>query len=226
MEQLRMLQNLLLQWNQRLNLTRLVEGDDYWIAQVVDSLWPLLPWIERGGELEAIDVGTGCGFPGLALAIALPGARVCLVDSVGRKLEAVQAMAAALGLAGRVRCRHERIELTGRDRSCRGRFDLALARAVAPGPVVAEYLMPLLAPSGRAVLYRGHWSEEDQQGLSRALRPLKGTQLHLEQRRLPADRGLRTAIVLAPDGPCPQAYPRAVGVAGKHPLGTVPAAGG
>ena len=75
LEQLQQLQVELRQWNSRLNLTRLVEGADFWIAQVFDSLWPLLPRLQ-GGQAEAplrcIDVGTGGGFPGLAAAIALP----------------------------------------------------------------------------------------------------------------------------------------------------------
>ena len=137
-EQLTQLQNLqeeLRLWNGRLNLTRLVEGDDYWIGQVFDSLWPVVPWLQEAAEstapLSVIDVGTGGGFPGLAIAIALPRARLTLVDSVGRKLEAVRAMATTLGLAERVELRCERAEKTGRARGCRGRFQLAVARAVA-----------------------------------------------------------------------------------------------
>jgi len=101
--QLAQLQQQLRHWNGQRNLTRLVEGEDYWIAQVFDSLWPLLPLL-RGpaaeAPLELIDVGTGGGFPGLAAAIALPRTRLTLVDSVGRKVEAVRAMAQALAAAG------------------------------------------------------------------------------------------------------------------------------
>lgn len=144
------LQQELRQWNARLNLTRLVEGDDYWIAQVFDSLWPWRSLLHSpAAPLKLVDVGTGGGFPGLVLAIALPQARLTLVDSVGRKAAAVQAMAASLGLGERVVVRCERAELSGRSRDCRGRFDWALARAVAAAPVVAEYLVPLLRPGAR-----------------------------------------------------------------------------
>jgi 16S rRNA (guanine527-N7)-methyltransferase len=217
-----MLQELLRQWNSRLNLTRLVEGDDYWIAQVFDSLWPLLPLLQADGDrapLRLIDVGTGGGFPGLAAAIALPDATLTLVDSVGRKVEAVRAMSEALGLAGRVQLRCERIERTGQSAECRHRYDWALARAVAAAPVVAEYLVPLLAPQGRALLYRGQWSSDDQQDLERALRPLRARLESCTRLDLPAGRGVRHALVLAPDGPCPRQYPRAVGLPSKQPLG-------
>jgi len=215
------LQDLLRHWNGRLNLTRLVEGDDYWVAQVFDSLWPMRPLLQEEPEAspEVIDVGTGGGFPGLAVAIALPQARFTLVDSVGRKVEAVRAMATDLGLAARVELRCERIERTGQAAATRGRFDWALARAVARAPVVAEYLVPLLRPEGRALLYRGQWGPEDQAELERALVPLRARLEWVERQELPADRGVRHALLLRPTGPCPKAYPRAVGVPARQPLG-------
>jgi 16S rRNA (guanine527-N7)-methyltransferase len=220
---LQALQQQLRHWNSQLNLTRLVEGDDYWIAQVFDSLWPLLPLLkEPEAALELIDVGTGGGFPGLAAAIALPQARLTLVDSVGRKLEAVRAMAQALGLEQRVEVRCERVERSGQSKQCRGRFHWALARAVASAPVVAEYLVPLLAPGGRALLYRGQWSDADQAALEPALRLLRARLERCERLELPAGRGLRHALVLIPEGPCPCQYPRAVGLPSKHPLGGGP----
>ena len=213
------LQQQLREWNARVNLTRLVEGEDYWIAQVFDSLWPLHPLIDQGGPLQIIDVGTGCGFPGLAAAIALPQARLTLVDSVGRKVEAVRAMAAALGLADRVNLRCERIELTGRQGNCRGQFDVAMARAVASAPVVAEYLVPLLKPQGTALLYRGQWGEADTAALRRAAGPLKARIGAIHSRELPAERGIRHVVELQPSAPCPRNYPRPVGMPSKQPLG-------
>lgn len=221
------LQEQLREWNARVNLTRLVENEDYWIAQVVDSLWPLLPLI-RSSEAEApaqplriIDVGTGGGFPGLAAAIALPSAQLTLVDSVGRKVEAVRAMAAALGLAERVTLRCERIELTGRQGVCRGQFDVAMARAVASAPVVAEYLVPLIKPGGTALLYRGQWADTDTAELERAVGPLKARISAIHSRDLPAERGIRHVVELQPSAPCPRTYPRPVGVPSKQPLGAL-----
>jgi len=221
LELLEQLQQQLRQWNERVNLTRLVEGDDFWIAQVFDSLWPLRTLLQEQPQaaLHCIDVGTGGGFPGLAVAIALPQARLTLVDSVGRKTQAVQAMAQALGLAERVELRCERVELTGRHKGCRGRYDLAMARAVAAAPVVAEYLVPLLKPEGQALLYRGQWGADDQEELDRALQRLKARQLRCEQRDLPGGRGQRTALFVQASAPCPSTYPRAVGVPSKFPLG-------
>ena len=220
-DQLVALQGQLQSWNQKVNLTRLVDGDDFWVGQVFDSLWPLTGELQSPEQpLHWIDVGTGGGFPGLAIAIALPKARVTLLDSVGRKTAAVEAMAKTLGLADRVRVRTERIETTGRDGAFRGSFDRAVARAVAAAPVVAEYLVPLLNTDGQALLYRGQWNDTDALPFNKALRLLQARLVEVQHRQLPNDRGTRHLLRVQPNGPCPRSYPRAVGTPSREPLGT------
>lgn len=221
---LAVLQQQLRQWNSHCNLTRLVEGDDYWVAQVQDSLWPLTrinpPF---RGPLRGVDVGTGGGIPGLALAIALPESHWVLIDSVKRKCAAVQAMASALGLKARVEVVCERAEVVGQDTQYRGQFDLAVARGVAAAPVVAEYLAPLLGSGGLALLYRGHWSAADQQALQQTARQLGCRIRAIERCCLPGNRGQRHVLVLESEMPCPAPYPRAVGMPARRPLATTPA---
>ena len=220
---LALLQQQLRQWNSRCNLTRLVEGDDYWVAQVQDSLWPLtrLPPPFRG-PLRGVDVGAGGGIPGLVLAIALPESHWVLVDSLQRKCAAMQAMAGALGLKARVQVVCERAEVLGQDAHYRGQFDLAVARGVAAAPVVAEYLAPLLDPCGLALLYRGRWSAGDHRALHQAAQKL-GCRIRARERcLLPGHRGQRHVLVLEPQMCCPAAYPRPVGVPAKRPLATAP----
>ena len=220
-DQLVALQGQLQSWNQKVNLTRLVDGDDFWVGQVFDSLWPLTGELQSPEQpLHWIDVGTGGGFPGLAIAIALPKARVTLLDSVGRKTAVVEAMANTLGLADRVRVRTERIETTGRDGAFRGSFDRAVARAVAAAPVVAEYLVPLLNTDGQALLYRGQWNDTDAVPFNKALRLLQARLVEVQHRQLPNDRGTRHLLRVQPNGPCPRSYPRAVGTPSREPLGT------
>ena len=218
--QLQMLQEQLREWNSRVNLTRLVDGNDYWINQVFDSLWPLQRELQSPDQPRSgIDVGTGGGFPGLAMAIALPGIQMTLLDSVGRKTAAVQSMAHALGLEARVTVITNRIEAGGHDPALRGRFDLAVARAVAAAPVVAEYLVPLLNSGGEALLYRGQWEEADRSQLARALKPLKARMSSCTPCQLPDGRGIRHVLRVQPISSCPKLYPRAVGVPSRQPLG-------
>ena len=218
-QQLIDLQDRLREWNTKVNLTRLVEDNDFWINQIFDSLWPLREELKTADhQRHCIDVGTGGGFPGLAAAIALPNSHFTLVDSVGRKTTAVQSIAAELGLEQRITVRTERIEETGQLKQCRAKFDLAMARAVAAAPIVAEYLAPLINSTGQALLYRGHWNEEQQQDLSRAANILMTKITTIQKSELPNERGVRHVIRLSPVGTCPKAYPRAVGIPSKVPL--------
>ena len=218
-----LLQQQLRQWNSRCNLTKLVEGDDYWVAQVQDSLWPLTRMeLPLRGHVRCVDVGTGGGIPGLVLAIALPKSHWVLVDSVQRKCTAVRAMVSALDLKARVEVVCERVEVLGQDIKYRGHFDLAVARGVAPAPVVAEYLVPLLDSRGLALLYRGHWSVVDHKALQQAAQ-LLGCRIRSRERcLLPGNRGQRHVLVLEQQMPCPAAYPRPVGVPAKRPLARAP----
>ena len=197
------------------------------------ELWNALGWHPSSEQLEQMIALqallrqwntrvnlTGGGFPGLVLAIALPGASITLVDSVGRKTAALKAMAAKLGLTSRVTVRSERAELTGQDHCCRGLFDLAMARAVSTAPVVAEYLVPLLKPSGEALLFRGHWSPNDAKDLAKALRLLQADLIKMERRELPDNRGVRHQLRLRATLPCPATFPRPIGVPAKNPLGS------
>ncbi len=212
-------QKCLRNWNKRLNLTRLVEGEDYWIAQIFDSLWPLKAELTNPKKPRlCIDVGSGCGFPGFAVAIALPGAKVTLIDSSTKKAKALDAIANEIGLSSRINVRAERIELTGQNKAFRGIFDLAMARAVSTAPVVAEYLVPLINPTGEALLYLGRWGKNDEIALSKSLIPLKANLKSLSRKTLPCNRGERHQLRLQAAAPCPKNFPRGIGIPTKNPL--------
>ncbi len=219
-EQLTTLQKQLIQWNECFNLTRLNEDSDYWISHVFDSLWPIKIELTKPSQVrKCIDVGTGCGFPGLAIAIALPETELVLTDSVHKKTTAVKALAQSIGLDSRVKVINERVELTGQNPNFRGKFDLAVGRAVAKAPVMAEYLVPLLKPTGEAIIFQGHWTSGDQKALLNALVLLKGKIHKVETCQLPKGKGVRHQIRLKTSGLCPEKYPRAIGVPLKKPLG-------
>ena len=93
---------------------------------------------------------------------------------------------------------------------------------MASAPVVAEYLVPLIRPQGRALLYRGQWSAADREGLAKACGPLKAAIEQCSPKQLPAGKGIRHALVLKPLAACPASYPRAVGIPSKQPLGMPP----
>ena len=220
-EQFKNLQILLSSWNKKVNLTRIIEGEDYWVSQIFDSLWPLKnelhnPLIKR----NCIDIGTGCGFPGLAIAIALPKTNMTLVDASNKKTNILEAISKELNLSSRIQIKNQRAEELGRDLFFRGKFDLAMARAVAPAPTVAEYLIPLIQRNGEALIYRGKWVEGDEDKLIKSLISLKGKIKSIQTKQLPANKGERNLIRLKSIEECPKKYPRAIGIPSKRPLGS------
>ena len=214
------LQELLREWNKKTNLTRLVEGDDFWIAQVCDSLFPLNQELQYPKLSHSfIDVGSGCGFPGLAIAIAMPNSRVTLLDSSSKKTTFLKEVSKEIGLNSRITVVTERAESAGKDPILRGTFDYAIARAVAPSNVVAEYLVPFLNLKGQALIYKGNWTEIEQQVLKKALTKLNAEIKQINKLVLPNNRGIRNIIRINSKNKCPNQYPRSIGKPKKQPLG-------
>ena len=220
LDQFILLQELLREWNKKSNLTRLVDGDDYWISQVYDSLLPLQEELQCPNlSYKLIDVGSGCGFPGMAIAIAMPNSNITLLDSSSKKTTFLKEVSIELGLSSRIRVLTERAESTGKNPIFRGHFDYAIARAVAPANVVAEYLVPFLNSAGQALIYRGSWEETDQQILKKALTKLNAEIQQTHKFELPHNRGIRNIIRIISVNKCPNQYPRSTGKPKKQPLG-------
>ena len=149
---------LLLDANNRLNLTRIVEPDAVARLHLLDTL-SALPLIDALAPRRALDLGSGGGVPGIILALARPEMSWTLVDSVRKKADAMRGFAAELGLAN-VTVVAERAEVLGRDPAHRERYDLVAARACAALPVLVEYGLPLLRDGGSLLLHLHHqrWS--------------------------------------------------------------------
>ena len=219
-DQLIELQILLAHLNKQFNLTRLIEGDDYWIGQVFDSIWPIQKELNRPNlNRKIIDVGSGCGFPGLAVAIALPAAKMTFIEATRKKTEALKMISNQLGLSSRISIKNERVEVTGQNPIFRNKYDIAMARAVATDSVIAEYLVPLINSSGEAILFKGRWEELDQQKLNKALKILRAQIKSTSSIQLPFNRGIRHQIRIKAIEPCPNKYPRNIGLPKRKPLG-------
>lgn len=133
---------LVLERNQVMNLTAITEPSAFAGLHLLDSL-SLIPLAGLSSG-TVVDVGTGAGFPGVPLAIALPEARVTLLDSLGKRIEFLRETCGALGLEN-TRCVHARAEEFGE----REQFDWAVSRAVAPLPMLCELSLPLVRVGGR-----------------------------------------------------------------------------
>ena len=205
--------------NHRTNLTRLIEGDDYWVSQVYDSIWTFK--VNSNNILnnkKYIDIGSGCGFPGFAYAITHPNSEIYLVDSSTKKTDALKEIIKSINFKNNIFIINDRIENLARQSSFRNSFNIATVRAVSNPSTVSEYVMPMLKSNGLGILYCGNWSKEDNKNLEKTLKKLEGKIVQIKNHLLPRKKGARNAIYITPKIPCPEIYPRRIGKAKKYPL--------
>lgn len=205
---------LLLEWNERINLTAIVQPGEIVEKHFLDSLSVLSACpIKQGAKV--IDVGTGAGFPGIPLKLIRPDIELTLLDSLRKRLQFLEVLCSALGIeAARV---HKRAEEAGLDKTMRERFDLATARAVAPFPILCEYCIPLVKMKGFFLAMKGPGAEEERIAGEHALNVLGGGEAKL----VPVDgfgAGERNLLVVQKRRFTPKGYPRHGGTISKHPL--------
>lgn len=209
-------QELLLDWNQRMNLTRIVAPDEIVIRHFLDSLTCATVTGDLSG-LRAIDLGTGAGFPGLPLKILYPEMQLTLADSVTKKTHFLQAVVDALGLT-EVRVVAERAETLGQSAEFRAQFDWVMARAVAQLRVLAEYLLPLARVGGRVLAQKGGTAAREIAEAEQAVATLGGETPRVYQIDLPRQESPHFLVEIGKSAETPPAYPRKPGRPTKRPL--------
>ena len=205
--------------NQKTNLTRLIEGDDYWISQVYDSIWTFKKNTTNNFDYKKfIDIGSGCGFPGIAYAITHPNSEIYLLDSSTKKADSLNKIIKNINFKNKIYVINDRIENFARQSLFRNSFNIATTRAVSNPSTVAEYILPMLSSKGSGILYCGKWDSEDQKNLEKTLEILEGKIIEIKKMFLPRNKGVRNTIFIQPKTTCPEIYPRGVGKAEKYPL--------
>ena len=203
---------LLIEWNEKMNLTAITEEREVAEKHFADSLLPmeLIP-----KNAKCIDVGTGAGFPGVPLMIMRPDITVTLLDSLNTRLIFLDEVILALGLEKRAKTLHMRSEDAGRAAAHRDAYDVALSRAVANARVLAEWTAPFVKKGGVSIMYKGAAAKEELDAAQNAMNKLcLGARLI----EYPCAWGERYVIAAKKLAPTPKAYPRKAGTAGKMPL--------
>ena len=213
------LQTKIEELNNKTNLTRLIYGDDYWISQVFDSIWPFkINTNINFDNKKFLDIGSGCGFPGLAYAITHPRSEIYLVDSSKKKTDALKILIKEINFRNKIHIINDRIENLAHQSLMRNSFDIATVRAVSNPSTVSEYLLPMLTKDGLGILYCGKWTDKESKNLDKTLEILEGKVKEKKKILLPRSKGTRNIILIQPKNFCPEIYPRKVGKPEKNPL--------
>lgn len=209
---------LLLEANQRMNLTRVTEPYEVARLHLLDAV-AAVHWLDTSGATGALDLGSGGGVPGIPLALARPEVHWTLVDSVRKKAEVLRAFAEALGLRG-MSVLAERAEVLGRSPMHRERYGFVTARAVAALPVLAELALPLVALDGTFVAWKGPLAEADEEVTrgKAAAQQLGAGELRIWPANEPVLGG-HTFVLIGKHRPTPARYPRRPGEPARRPLG-------
>lgn len=207
----------LLIWNERINLTAIREPADIIRKHFLDSLTCTFAWREMEPPASLIDIGTGAGFPGIPLKILMPGLRLTLVESIGKKADFCRHIVDTLQLEN-VEVITARAEEVGAQDTHREMYDAATARAVAQLNILAEYLLPLVRVGGFAIAQKGNTAPAESQQANRAITILGGVIRPLIPVMIPRVEEARYLVVMKKIKPTPAAYPRRVGIPSRKPL--------
>ena len=206
----------LLEYNQKVNLTRITEPLDVAVKHFGDSFFLLKPGLIPDGARVA-DIGTGAGVPGIPLAIMRPDLRVVLVDSLRKRTVFLTEAVERLGLAN-VEVVWSRAEDLGHKPEFRERYDVVLARAVAALNVLAELCLPLVKPGGAFLALKGPRGQEELAQAQTAIALLGGGGATLLEAELPLQPELRAILRINKRKPTPAKYPRKAGLPERTPL--------
>lgn len=205
--------DLLVEWNEKINLTAITDPAGITEKHFLDSVLPY-EWVDTPNGASVIDVGTGAGFPGIPLKIMRDDIRLTLLDSLNKRINFLNTVCSDIGVTAE--CIHGRAEDMGTSQ-LREKFDVATARAVARLSVLCEYCLPLVKVGGVFVALKGSSGIDEIKDAENAIKKLGGKLETVKEYCLPCGDG-RTLVVVKKVAPTPKGYPRPKGKMNKNPL--------
>jgi len=204
---------LLIEWNNMMNLTAITDKKDVYLKHFYDSL-TVYRDVDLTSNISICDVGTGAGFPGIVLKIVFPNLKITLIDSLNKRITFLNHVINELELTN-IEARHDRMEDYSRKNI--EKFDVIVSRAVASIPVISEISALALKIQGKLILMRGTF-EEDANDLNKKLDKLALSVENIDRFLLPNENSTRTILSISKYNSTPRQYPRNIDKIKKNPL--------
>lgn len=208
--------DLLIEWNDKINLTAITDKKDVIKKHFEDSL-SITSVIDMNDIDSVIDVGTGAGFPGIPLKIVFPSLKLTLLDSLNKRINFLNTVVDELGLSD-VTALHGRAEEIGRNASYRESFDLCVSRAVANLSTLSEFCLPFVKVGGYFVSYKSEKADIEYIEAKNAINLLSGGNVRIEDVIITDTDLTRKMVLIEKLSPIDDKYPRRAGIPLKKPL--------
>ena len=207
---------LLQEWNEKIDITTIIEDEEVDIKHFLDSLTVLDSDVVKEG-MKVIDIGTGGGFPGLPLKIVRDDLDILLLDSLNKRINFLKEVIKELGLKN-IDALHGRAEELSRKPEYREQYDLAVSRAVAYLDTLVEYTLPFVKPGGYFVSMKGPDVQEEVDQAKNAIDTLGGRLVEVKEVKIPQSDIVHSLVVIEKIRPTGKKYPRGGGKPRKKPL--------
>lgn len=206
--------NLLLEWNEKINLTAITQPEEVKLKHFVDSL-TVLKYINDDDKV--IDIGTGAGFPGIPLKIMKGNTKITLLDSLNKRINFLNIVIETLNLRN-IQAIHGRAEEIARNKLYREKYDVAVSRAVANLSTLTEYMLPFVKVGGKCICMKGANVNEELERAQNAIKELGGEIERVDNFYLFDNDNERNIIVIKKVKETNPKYPRKAGTPSKEPL--------
>lgn len=206
--------NLLLEWNEKINLTAITQPEEVKLKHFVDSL-TVLKYINDDDKV--IDIGTGAGFPGIPLKIMKENTKITLLDSLNKRINFLNIVIETLNLRN-IQAIHGRAEEIARNKLYREKYDVAVSRAVANLSTLTEYMLPFVKVGGKCICMKGANVNEELERAQNAIKELGGEIERVDNFYLSDNDNERNIIIIRKVKETSSKYPRKAGMPSKEPL--------
>lgn len=207
---------MLVEWNEKMNLTSITEKEEVYLKHFYDSISASF-FIDFHKVTTICDIGAGAGFPSIPLKICFPHLHVTIVDSLQKRITFLNELAKGLNLQDTT-FYHDRAETFGQRKEKRESYDLVTARAVARLSVLSELCLPLVKKKGLFVALKASAADEEMQAGKKAVTVLGGEVVEKHSFVLPLEESERNIIVIEKKKQTPKKYPRKPGTPNKSPI--------